>query len=158
MGREWLKSIRLNWKVIGLARIDINQSKVDGLLERYGEIFNDELGTMSGLRAKLKIKEGTTPKFCRPRTVPFALKGAVEQELARMEEKGILKNVSHSEWATPVVPVPKKDGQIRICGDYKATVNQDIDIDQHPLPRPEDLFATLAGGKFFTKLDLSMAY
>ena len=54
--------------------------------------------------------------------------------------------------------VPKKDGKFRICGDYKVTVNQALSVDQYPLPKPEDLFATLAGGKVFTKLDLSQAY
>ena len=75
-----------------------------------------------------------------------------------MEEKGILKKVSHSEWAAPIVPVPKKDGTVRICGDYKVTVNPSLDVDQYPLPKPEYLFATLANGKSFSKLDLSQAY
>ena len=54
--------------------------------------------------------------------------------------------------------VPKKDGKFRICGDYKVTVNKSLDIDQYPLPKPADLFATLAGGQLFTKLDLTQAY
>ena len=64
----------------------------------------------------------------------------------------------HSEWAVPIVAVSKKDEKFRICGDYKVTVNQALEIDQYPLPKPEDLFATLAGGKKLTKLDLSQAY
>ena len=58
----------------------------------------------------------------------------------------------------PNVAVPKKDGKVRICGDYKVTINQAIDVDQYPLPRPADLFATLAKGKRFSKLDLSQTY
>jgi len=90
--------------------------------------------------------------------VPLAIRGAVEEELARLEDAGVLKKVSYSEWATPIVAVPKKDGKIRICGDYKVTVNQCLEVDQYPLPRPDDLFATLAGGKYFSTLDLSHAY
>ena len=51
-----------------------------------------------------------------------------------------------------------KDGKFRICDDYKATVNRVLSVDQYPLPKPEDLFATLARGKVVTKLDLSQAY
>ena len=54
--------------------------------------------------------------------------------------------------------VPKKDGPFGICRDYKVTINPLLEIDQHPLPRPEDLFATLSGGKKFTILDISQAY
>lgn len=66
--------------------------------------------------------------------------------------------MSHCEWAAPIDPVPKKDGEVQLCGDYKVTINAALDVDQHPLPRPEDLFATLAKGKVFSKLDLSQAY
>ena len=63
-----------------------------------------------------------------------------------------------SEWAAPVVPVPKNDGTIRLCGDYKVTINQSLEVDQYPLPRPADLLASLNGGQKFTKLDLTAAY
>ena len=56
------------------------------------------------------------------------------------------------------MPVPKGDGKIRICGDYKVTVNQSLQVDQYPLPKPEDLFASLAGGEKFSKIDLMQAY
>ena len=83
---------------------------------------------------------------------------AIEEELDRLEAIGAIVKVDHSDWASPIVPVPKKDGKYRICGDYKVTINQLMEVDQYPLPKPEDLFATLAGGKKFTKLDLSQAY
>ena len=66
--------------------------------------------------------------------------------------------MNHSEWAAPVVLVPKKDGSLLVCGVYKTTVNQSADVDQYPLPIVEDLFATLAGGRVFSKIDLSHAY
>jgi len=96
-----------------------------------------------------------TPKFCKYRSVPLEISGAVEAELSQLEESGVLKKVSCSDW---VVAVPKKDGKMRICGDYKVTVNRCLEVDQYPLPKPDDLFATLAGGKFFSTLDLSHAY
>ena len=71
---------------------------------------------------------------------------------------GVLEKVQYSDWATPVVSVPKPDGSMRLCGDFKITINPVLQIDQHPLPKPEDLLATLAGGKKFSKIDLSQAY
>ena len=98
------------------------------------------------------------PKFCKAHPVPFAIKEAVGAELDRLECEGILKKVDHSAWAAPIVAVPKNDGRFRICGNYKVTINRSFDIEQHPLPKPADSFATLAGGQLFTKLDLTQAY
>ena len=113
---------------------------------------------MKHFQAKLRVRSGTNPVFHRPRPVPFAVKDAIERELDRLEKAGIVEKVTHSDWAAPVVVVPKGDGQIRLCGDYKVTVNKSLEVDQHPLPRPEDLFAALAGGVKFSKIDLTQAY
>ena len=83
----------------------------------------------------------------------------MEEELARLERQGIIEPVQHSEWASPVVTVLKADGSIRLCGDYKRTLNPYCVVDQYPMPRIEDVtFAQLAGCKKFTKIDLSQAY
>ena len=42
--------------------------------------------------------------------------------------------------------VMKPDGNVRICGDYKVTMNQYLEVDKHPLPKAEDLFVELSGG------------
>ena len=75
-----------------------------------------------------------------------------------MEKQGIIEKVDHSDWAAPIVAVPKKDGRFRICGDYKVTVNPVLEVNQYPLPKLDDLFATLSKGVVFSKLDLSQAY
>lgn len=56
------------------------------------------------------------------------------------------------------MPVLKNDGSIRICGDYKLTLNKVAKLETYPLPRVNDLFASLSGGKSFSKLDLAQAY
>jgi len=58
----------------------------------------------------------------------------------------------------PIVPVPKRDGSIRICGNFKVTINPFLCADQYPLPKLNDLMACLTGGQLFTKLDLTVAY
>ena len=52
----------------------------------------------------------------------------------------------------------KEDARIRICGDYRVTINHLSKLGSYPIPKADDLFATLAGGKSFSKLDLSHAY
>ncbi|GFU84199.1 transposon Tf2-9 polyprotein [Trichonephila clavipes] len=74
------------------------------------------------------------------RTVPFALKGRVENEIDRLEKEGIIEKVDSSEWATPVVPVVKSDGSIRLCADYSVTLNPNLIVPQHPLPRLDEIF------------------
>ena len=82
----------------------------------------------------------------------------VEHELDRLVSDGILETVQFADWASPIVPVLKADGHsVRICGDFKL-LNQACKLDKYPLPKIEDLFVCVAGGKAFTKLDLSQAY
>ena len=146
-------SIRLeiNWS-------DQDASQVQLLKNKYKQVFTEGLGTMKKFTAQLRVKSNAKPVFHRPRSIPYAIKESIEKELERLEKEGIVQKVEHSKWAAPIVSVPKGEGQIRVCGDYKVTVNANFDVDQHPLPKPEDLFASLAGGQKFSKLDLKHAY
>ena len=124
---------------------------------KYPEVFQEGLGTLKHFKATLHLTPGATPHFCCPCPLPFAIREQVEGELDRLIEQGILQKVDYSDWAAPIVPVPKSDGAVGICGDYKVTINPSLQVDRYPLPRPNDLFTCL-GGKVFTKLDLTAAY
>ena len=128
------------------------------MIAQYGDLFKQEIGTLEGFQAKLAGDTEAIPKFYKPRAVPCAIRDAVEVDLDRMERLGIVERVHTSEWAPPIVPVPKADGSIRICGDFKVTINPVLEVDQYPLLRPEDIFSILAGGQRFSKLDLVSAY
>ena len=83
----------------------------------------------------------------------------VEKELDRLVQEGTLEPVEFSEWASPIVPVLKKDKEsVRICGDFKQTVNPVARLDRYPIPKVDDLFTSLGGGKVFSKIDLLQAY
>ena len=158
MGRDWLQHIRLNWKSLGIGKIQGGSLSLAQILRDNQELFEEGQGTMKDYKAKLSVKENAKPRFCQPRPVPFALKEPIEKELNRLEEAKVIEKVPFSQWAAPIVAVPKADGKVRICGDYKVTVNPVLDVDTHPLPKPQELLATLSGGKKFTRLDLSSAY
>ncbi len=155
-GRNWLKYLQMDWSRIGT--ITKPSEGLEVLLKKHDQLFRHELGTVRPQKATLHVKPDVAPKFFKPRLVPFAVKDAVGQELDRLENQGIIRKVNTSDWAAPIVAVPKKDRRFRLCGDYKVTINQALTVDQYPLPKPEHLFATLANGTVFTKLDLSQAY
>lgn len=75
-----------------------------------------------------------------------------------MERTGVLEKVEFSDWGTPIVPVLKLDGTLRICVDCKVTVNPASDVLEYPMPMAEELFTQLNGSTNFSKLDLSTAY
>ena len=157
LGRDWLHKIRLDWK--SLYRLQAMPStSLRAVLDRHGEVFRDELGRAKGVTATIQVDPKVRPRFFKPRTIPYALKAKVDQELARLERADVIEPIQYSDWAAPIVPVLKRDGSVRICGDYKVTVNRASTIDTYPLPRVNDLFASLAGGKTFSKLDLAHAY
>lgn len=164
IGRDWLHRIRLDWS--SAYRLDDLTRKSDStslkavkeLCIKYSDLFKEELGQIKGEVAKLRLKEDYRPCFLKARPVAFALRPKVEQELKQMETMGIITQVETSEFATPVVPVVKRNGQIRLCGDYKVTINPLLESVQYPLPRIDDLLAALAGGKNFSRIDLSRAY
>ena len=155
LGRNWLEKIRLDWQGIHqLQQVPALQET----LQRYAEVFEDELGVIKGVEAQIDVDPQAQPRFCKARPVPLALKDKVEAELDRLQKEGIIEPVQSAEWAAPIVPVVKSDGSVRICGDYRLTVNQASRLDSYPLPRVDELFTTLAGGKVFSKLDLQHAY
>ena len=98
-------------------KMKVGHTGVDGLLDEFKEVFTTELGTMSNVQVKLKVKEGIEPKFYRARPVPYILKPAIKGELIRSVEQGVHKPVANSAWVAPIVPVKKDNGEVRICGD-----------------------------------------
>ena len=106
-----------------------------------------------------EVDPDATPCFSKARTVPYAMHERLEEELSRLVAEGTLEPINYSDWAAPIVPVLKSDCKsVRVCGDFRMTVNPVSKLNRYPIPKVEDLFATLERGKTFTKLDLSQAY
>ena len=155
LGRDWLKYLRINWEQVH----QISASVLERWLDCKKKLFKPGLGTLQGFRAKIHVDPTEIPKFYKPMQVPYAMRAKVERELDRLLAKGIIEPVKFADWAAPIVPVMKSDKEsVRICGDYKLTVNVASKLEQYPIPRVEDSFATVAGGKFCTKLDMSRTY
>lgn len=164
IGRHWLAELGI--KIPACQQIDSNMvdnCKLEGidlsiLMDRYKELFSGGLGRFTGGMATLRVREGAVPVYCRARPLPYAVKDQVDAQLDDMLREGIIEPVNTSEWATPLVPVRKADGGLRICADYKVTLNPALLVDRFPLPRVEDLLVGLNGAQVFSKIDLSQAY
>ena len=103
------------------------------------------------------VDTGDHPPIKQPvRRVPFVYRDKIAELVAGKEKQGVVEP-STSPWASPVVLVPKKDGQYRFCIDYRR-LNSVTRKDVYPLPRIDDILDTLGGMKFFSSLDLASGY
>ena len=109
------------------SRSKVTSDKCFSLLkEKFPEVFQEGIGVLKGIKAHLFLQDGASPVFCKSRNIPYALQKGVRDELDRLERDGIISRVESSLWATPIVPVVKADGSIRVCGDFKTTVNPQL--------------------------------
>ena len=113
-----------------------NNQELDKLLQKkHKALFLDELAKLEGVTVKLHVDMTTHLKFCKARAVPLALQKKVEAALDKLEIQSVIEKVKFLDWATSIVPITKQDGAIRICGDYKLTVNKVARTNVYPLPR-----------------------
>ncbi|XP_054926529.1 uncharacterized protein [Dermacentor andersoni] len=123
----------------------VRDNKMTPLLDEFLDLFDNKLGCCKGPPVQLHLKEGARPRFCKARTVPYAMRSKVSAEVDRLVQDGVLLSISISDWATPGVPGAKKNGDIRLCSDFKFTVNLASHLEPYPLPKAEDIFAALSG-------------
>ena len=140
------------------AEVKTADIKVAEICAQYPDVFKNSLGLLKATQAKLYLREGSTPKICKPRTIPFGIKYQVETEIKRLVLEEILEKVNFSDWATPIVPILKSDGSIWVCSDYKVTINPELQVGQHPMLTIRNIFASLGGSQYFSKIDLSQAF
>ena len=96
-------------------------------------------------QVKFYLKENVEPIFLKARQAPFPLRDRVTAELDRLQAAGIIAPTKFSHWATPIVPIVKTDGSIRICGNYRQTVNKYAKTEIYPLPCIEEPFILSEG-------------
>ncbi|KAM8701369.1 hypothetical protein ACLKA7_000226, partial [Drosophila subpalustris] len=155
LGCNWFDALGI--RIEGIFSIT-SDTTIKSVLSKFNNLFSTNLGKLTGPPVSLCIDASATPVRLPPRRIPFAIKGMVEEEINRLCNQGILERVEYTDWATPIVPVIKKDGSVRICGDYKSTVNKVIKPHGHQIPAINTLLASIEGGSIFAKIDLAQAY
>ena len=134
------------------------------LCDEFPDLWKPDLGCLKDVELEVKFKPKSCPIFRKPRRVPFAMEDDLDEVYNEGIAKGVWEPIQFSDYGTPVVPIKKallpgqKKAKIRVCGDYSATINPQLEDHRHPLPLPEDLMRKLGGGYGFTKIDLADAY
>ena len=100
---------------------------MDSVLNKHADVFSPGLGAIKGVKARIVLNENSRPRSWNARPVPLAWKPLVEQQLDNLKRNGLVKRIQHSEWAAPIVTPMKRDNTFRICGDFKVTVNPQLD-------------------------------
>ncbi len=135
--------------------IELAGVEVDQWVTQFPSVMSDSIGCTKGVQ--IHIDTGNNPPIRkRAYRLPLTRRKIVEEEIDSMLKKGVIRP-SESPWASPVTLVPKKDGSIRFCIDYRA-LNAITVKDSHPLPHIQDVFDSLAGAGWFTTLDLRSGY
>nr|GEV89579.1 reverse transcriptase [Tanacetum cinerariifolium] len=128
------------------------------LTQTYSEVFQTPKGLppTRPFDHRIVLKEGTLPISQRPYRYPPIQKDVIEKTTRELLESGVIRD-SQSSFAAPVVLVKKKDGQWRMCMDYRR-LNEATIKDKFPIPLIEELLDELGGSSFFSKLDLRLGY
>ena len=119
------------------------RTKLKSILDENSSLFDTKIGTVRDSKAKVYLKKDALPKFIKARVVPFALQDAADKELDRLVEENIFKPVPFSPWATPIVIVPKPDGDVRICGVFKQTANPNIETEVYSTPSNDEILTKI---------------
>lgn len=138
-------------------------SKVNGeqelqlrnILLKNKDVFSDRPGCIKNYMAKLNIKN-EVPFLGRSYPVPFSKRKAMQEELNKMIELGIIEE-SKSPYNNPLVCVVKKDSSIRACLDSRK-LNQHLVADRQSTEMTEEIFQKFTGAKYFTTLDLTQGF
>ncbi|UYV79717.1 K02A2.6-like [Cordylochernes scorpioides] len=160
LGRNWIRILKADWPncVFDICN-NINViSNLELFLEVYKRVFENKDLPIQGIKGSISLRPNAKPKFFKFRPVPFSIKEKIDKELDRLEKSQIIEKVNASDWSTPLVTVIKSNGELRLCGDFKNTLNNCIEDEKYPLPTIETMLGNLGGNKIFTKLDLSSAY
>ena len=134
-----------------------HNSSLEALLDSNKDVFED-VGKLKDFQLHIHVDPQVTPVAQPPRRLPFHVRKRVEDKLEELENLDIIEAVDGpTPWVSPLVVVPKANGEVRICVDMRQA-NGAIKRERHPIPTLEETLHELNGATVFSKLDLRWGY
>ncbi|UYV63691.1 hypothetical protein LAZ67_2005321, partial [Cordylochernes scorpioides] len=136
---------------------EIREHELKKLLEHNRNVFCQHAIDLGKVAIQHKIiTKSEQPISLRPYRRPLKEYEEIAEQVKELLEHKLIRT-SDSPWAFPVVMVPKKDGNKRMCIDYRRLNEITLDYRQ-PLPHIQDMFDRLHGSRFFSTLDVAWGY
>ena len=137
---------------------DEKRQKLEAMLMKYEDMFSkdsSDIGEIKDFKMKINVVDDV-PVNAAYRKIPPHLYNEVKNYVEDLRTNGWIRE-SYSSYSSPIVCVRKKDGQMRLCVDYRA-LNAKTIPDSQPIPRIQDILDALGGSQWFSTLDMSKAY
>ncbi|UYV71739.1 hypothetical protein LAZ67_9000200, partial [Cordylochernes scorpioides] len=136
---------------------EIREHELKELLEHNRNVFSQHAIDLGKVAIQHKIiTKSEQPISLRPYRRPLKEYEEIAEQVKELLEHKLIR-ISDSPWAFPVVMVPKKDENKRMCIDYRRLNEITLD-DRQPLPHIQDMFDRLHGSRFFSTLDVAWGY
>ncbi|CAM4507561.1 unnamed protein product [Caretta caretta] len=106
------------------------------MIQRNPDVFSTQPGHTTLIQHHIVTCPGARVTI-KPYHIPEAKREEITTEVRKMLELGVIEE-SHSQWSSPIVLVPKLDGSLRFCNDFRK-LNKVSQFDAYPIPRIDEL-------------------
>ena len=154
VAEDWEKDEVIGTKLSGVCA-EFDREVIEEIKEEFPEVFSDLPGRTKVVKLRIKTGEAE-PVASHPHRVPDKLKEGVRSEILKLVELGIVVP-STSPWASPIVPVPKADGTVRVCVDFRR-LNELTEGDPYYMVTLEEILERVGSSKVMSKLDLAKGF
>ncbi|XP_062578034.1 uncharacterized protein K02A2.6-like [Saccostrea cucullata] len=142
---------------LGVLKLGVNTVQPTDFIHEYSECFRG-IGKLKDFKLKLHIDKNVKPVAQSMYRIPYSLRDKVGEQLDELESQDIIERVNDpTPWVSPVIIVPKPNGDIRLCVDMRQA-NAAIIRERHPIPTVDDILYMVNGSQVFSKLDLRSGY
>ena len=131
------------------------RKEVETLMKQYPDVLSSLPGRTDQIQHDIKLLT-SEPIRTKGYSIPYKTRSVMETEIQDMLDLGVIEP-SISPYSSPIVLVPKKDGSVRFCIDFRK-LNKVMEFDAEPMPNMEEIINRMSGHKYFKKMDLSKGY